>query len=83
MVLVHLKVVFSGDPRRHPARQGPLLVDGHLSLLESVIELKFGDSAGAEPTAPAARPASLQKVGVLARSQRHVSSHVAGNRTEL
>ena len=34
VVLVHLKVLFGRDPRGHPARQGPLLVDGHLSSLE-------------------------------------------------
>ena len=33
VVLVHLEVVLGRDARRHPARQGPLLVDGHrLSL---------------------------------------------------
>ena len=33
VVLVHLEVVLGGDARRHPARQGPLLVDGHLLSL--------------------------------------------------
>ena len=37
VVLVHLEVVLGRDARRHPARQGPLLVDGHLLTLHGIV----------------------------------------------